>query len=74
MVFDDKMCINYFRPVDGGARLLWGARADVSPISPTDLPGVLESNMTGVFPALSGVKMEYVRVLPMPHVQKRTRV
>lgn len=28
MVFDDRSNLNYFRPIDGGKRLLWGARAE----------------------------------------------
>jgi len=58
-VADVNWALDYFR-LSSDHRLLFGGRASYSTLPPPDLSGTLRRRMTRVFPALEGVKMDYV--------------
>lgn len=59
LVFDDLSDLNYFRPVDNGARLLWGGFCQTYPIDNAALRRTLQKNLASVFPQLAEVRMEH---------------
>jgi gamma-glutamylputrescine oxidase len=58
-VADVNWALDYFR-LSSDHRLLFGGRASYSTLPPPNLSGTLRRRMTRVFPALEGVKMDYV--------------
>jgi gamma-glutamylputrescine oxidase len=58
-VADVNWALDYFRR-SSDQRLLFGGRASYSTLPPPDLSGTLRRRMTRVFPALEGVKMDFV--------------
>lgn len=55
---DDRRAGDYYRLVEGGARLLWGGRITTRA---ADVPGIvrqLRAEMTGAYPQLAGLKTE----------------
>jgi gamma-glutamylputrescine oxidase len=58
-VADVNWALDYFR-LSADHRLLFGGRASYSTLPPPNLSGTLRRRMTRVFPALEGVKMDYV--------------
>ena len=58
-VADVNWALDYFR-LSSDHRLLFGGRASYSTLPPPDLSGTLRRRMARVFPALEGVKMDYV--------------
>lgn len=58
-VADVNWALDYFR-LSADHRLLFGGRASYSTLPPPDLSGTLRRRMARVFPALEGVKMDYV--------------
>lgn len=55
---DDRRAGDYYRLIEGGARLLWGGRITTRA---ADVPGIvrqLRAEMTGAYPQLAGVRTE----------------
>jgi glycine/D-amino acid oxidase-like deaminating enzyme len=57
-VSDTRRAGNYFRVV-GGSRILWGGGITTRRREPRNLAALLARDMAGVFPALSGVRIDH---------------
>jgi gamma-glutamylputrescine oxidase len=55
---DDRRAGDYYRLVDGGARLLWGGRITTRTTEPRDVAQLLRHEMVTTYPQLSGLKVE----------------
>ncbi|WP_028218202.1 NAD(P)/FAD-dependent oxidoreductase [Paraburkholderia oxyphila] len=57
-ICDNNFFLDYFR-LSADDRLLFGGRADSTGAAPTQLTEAMKQRMTGVFPQLEGVSVEY---------------
>ncbi|WP_321889942.1 NAD(P)/FAD-dependent oxidoreductase [Paraburkholderia bannensis] len=57
-ICDNNFFLDYFR-LSADDRLLFGGRADSTGAAPAQLAEAMKSRMTGVFPQLEGVQVEY---------------
>jgi gamma-glutamylputrescine oxidase len=57
-IYDYRSTANYYRVVEGD-RILWGGRITTRTREPTRLARLLHGDMTGVYPQLADVRMEY---------------
>ena len=57
-VLDDRRASDYYRRVDGGARLLWGGRITTRAASPSGVAKELRAAMLDVYPQLEPLKTE----------------
>jgi glycine/D-amino acid oxidase-like deaminating enzyme len=57
-VGDDRRASDYYRLVEGGARILWGGRITTRTTEPRDVAALLRREMVTTYPQLSSLKVE----------------
>ncbi|HMS95240.1 MAG TPA: FAD-binding oxidoreductase [Tabrizicola sp.] len=57
-MYDDRRAGDYYRLVDGGARLLWGGRITTRAADPAGIARELRREMRTAYPQLAGLKTE----------------
>lgn len=55
---DDRRASDYYRLVEGGARLLWGGRITTRAANPDGITRELTAQMVGTYPQLQALKIE----------------
>jgi glycine/D-amino acid oxidase-like deaminating enzyme len=57
-ISDNRRAGDYYRLVDGGARLLWGGRITTRRTEPRRLADMMQKTMVSTYPQLKGVRVE----------------
>ncbi len=57
-ISDNRRAGDYYRLVDGGARLLWGGRITTRTTEPRRLAEMMQRTMVSTYPQLEGVRVE----------------
>jgi gamma-glutamylputrescine oxidase len=57
-MYDDRRAGDYYRLVDGGARLLWGGRITTRAADPAGIARQLRREMRAAYPQLAGLKTD----------------
>ncbi|WP_262298381.1 NAD(P)/FAD-dependent oxidoreductase [Microvirga sesbaniae] len=57
-ISDNRRAGDYYRLVDGGARLLWGGRITTQTTEPRRLADMMRRTMVSTYPQLEGVRVE----------------
>lgn len=57
-ILDDRRAGDYYRVVDGGARILWGGRITTRTTDPRDIAALLRREMVSTYPQLADLKVE----------------
>ncbi|WP_114945130.1 NAD(P)/FAD-dependent oxidoreductase [Microvirga calopogonii] len=57
-ISDNRRAGDYYRVVDGGARLLWGGRITTRTTEPRRLADMMQKTMVSTYPQLEGVRVE----------------
>jgi glycine/D-amino acid oxidase-like deaminating enzyme len=57
-IADSRRAGDYYRIVDGG-RLLWGGKITTRPSPPRHLPEIMKKTITGIYPQLDSIDIEY---------------